>query len=139
MEMFQLKIVASNRTFYEGPCPLLILTVHDGEMGIMAHHENMLVSVPAGSMRFQKENGEWEYAVVGVGLAEILNNHVNLLVETIERPEEIDLRRAEQARERAAEELRQKLSQRQYHLSKASMARATARIREKNRHKINGL
>ena len=45
---------------------------------------------------------------VGTGFAEIVNNRVTLLVDTAERPEEIDIRRAEEAKERAEEQLRQK-------------------------------
>lgn len=47
----------------------------------------------------------WEYAVVGMGFVEIVNNRVTLLVETAERPEEIDVARAREAKERAEEQL----------------------------------
>ena len=62
-------------------------------------------------MRFQAtEDGPWEAAVVGQGFCEIANNRVMLLADTIEKPEEIDRIRAQEALERAKERLRQKQS-----------------------------
>ena len=52
-----------------------------------------------------------------------------LAVERAERPEEIDKFRAEAALERAREQLQQKQSIMEYHISSASMARAMARLR----------
>ena len=109
MADFHVKIISSNRTFYEGVCHCLILPAVDGEMAVMAHHESEIVAVKAGEMRFQAtEDGPWEAAVVGQGFCEIANNRVMLLADTIEKPEEIDRIRAQEALERAKERLRQK-------------------------------
>lgn len=102
MADFHVKIISSNRTFYEGVCHCLILPAVDGEMAVMAHHESEIVAVKAGEMRFQAtEDGPWEAAVVGQGFCEIANNRVMLLADTIEKPEEIDRIRAPEALERA--------------------------------------
>ena len=72
MADFHVKIISSNRTFYEGVCHCLILPAVDGEMAVMAHHESEIVAVKAGEMRFQAtEDGPWEAAVVGQGFCEI--------------------------------------------------------------------
>ena len=64
MADFHVKIISSNRTFYEGVCHCLILPAVDGEMAVMAHHESEIVAVKAGEMRFQvTEDGPWEAAV----------------------------------------------------------------------------
>ena len=103
MADFHVKIISSNRTFYEGVCHCLILPAVDGEMAVMAHHESEIVAVKAGEMRFQTtEDGPWEAAVVGQGFCEIANNRVMLLADTIEKPEEIDRIRAQEALERGA-------------------------------------
>ena len=52
-----------------------------------------------------------------------------MLADSVERPEDIDLKRAQEAKERAKEQLRQKQSIREYHLSKAALARAMARLK----------
>ena len=66
----------------------------------------------------------------GTGFAQMVNNRATVIVDTCEYPEEIDLRRAEEAKERAEEQLRQKQSIAEYHISKASLARAMARLKE---------
>ena len=67
--------------------------------------------------------------VVGTGFAQVINNRVSILVDTAEHPEEIDVRRARDAKERAREQLRQKQSIQEYYMSKASLARAMSRLR----------
>ena len=68
-------------------------------------------------------------SMVGQGLAEIMPDRAIVLVSAAERPEEIDLKRAAAARERAEERLKQKLSMRDYYNSKAALARAMARLK----------
>ena len=60
---------------------------------------------------------------------EMINNRAKLFCLTVERPEEIDIRRAEEARDRAEEQLRQKQSIVEYHRSQAALARAMTRLR----------
>ena len=82
------------------------------------------------SICIQPEGSDnWEYAVVGMGFVEIVNNRVTLLVETAEHPEEIDIARAREAKERAEEQLRQKQSIQEYYHSRASLARAMTRLK----------
>ncbi len=42
----------------------------DGEKGILAHHENMVIAVEIGELRFRKPDGEWVTAVVSKGFAD---------------------------------------------------------------------
>lgn len=96
---FYLKIISANRVFFSGRCRSLIVPEYDGQKEILAHHEDMVIAIDEGEMRFQPEGTDnWEYAVVGMGFVEIVNNRVTLLVETAERPEEIDVARAREAK-----------------------------------------
>lgn len=134
---FYLKVIAADRVFYSGRCRSLIVPEFDGEKEILAHHENMIIAIDDGTMRFQPEGStEWITAVVGKGFVEIINNRVRLLVETAERPEEIDVARAREAKERAEEQLRQKQSIQEYYHSTASLARAMARLRATSGKKV---
>ena len=127
---FYLKVISANRIFFSGKCESIVVPEFDGEKEILAHHENMVIAINRGDMRFKPEGeSEWQEAVVGMGLVEIMNNRVTLLVETAERPEEIDRARAQEAKERAEEQLRQKQSIHEYYHSRASLARAMARIK----------
>ena len=131
MSKFYLKVISSNRIFYEGFCTCLIIPSVDGEKAIMAHHEEVIVAVDNGEMRMQKEEGgEWSYAVLGKGFCMVANNRVTVLADTVERPEEVDANRAKEALERAQERLRQKQSIQEYHMTQAAMARALKRLKE---------
>ena len=129
MDTFGLKIIASDRVFYEGRCRKLILPAPDGEMGILANHENMVIAINVGDARMEVDEDSWVDVAVGAGFAEIVNNRVTVLVDTAERPEEIDVRRAEEAKERAEEQMRQKQSIQEYYRTQASLARAMNRLK----------
>lgn len=127
---FYLQILSANRIFFNGRCESLIFQQHDGEREIQAHYEGMIIAVHEGEIRFRPEGQkEWIYGVVGAGFVQIANNRVTLLVETAESPEEIDIRRAEEAKERALEQLRQKQSIQEYYRSNASLSRAMSRLK----------
>ena len=129
MDTFGLKIIASDKVFYEGRWRNLIIPAPDGEVGHLPHHENMVIAIEVGIARMEVEAGEWNEIAVGTGFAEIVNNRVTLLVDTAERPEDIDVRRAQEQKERAEEQMRQKRSIQQYYHTQASLARAMNRLR----------
>ena len=93
MSTFSLKIISTDKVFYDGKCEYLVIPTIDGEKGILAHHENMVIAVEIGELRFRKPDGEWVTAVVSKGFAEIVNNRASVLVNTAERPEDIDVKR----------------------------------------------
>lgn len=129
MDTFFLKVISSDKVFYEGRCKQIIIPAPDGQLGVLPHHENMVAAVDFGELHIMNEAGEWITAAVSRGFAEIMNNRVSVLVNTAERPEDIDVKRAEAAKERAEERLRQKQSIQEYHLSQASLARAMTRLK----------
>ena len=130
MTTFWLKVIASDHVFYNGNCEALVVPAHDGEVGILPHRQAMILAIQEGELKFRIP-GEQEYhhAVVGLGIVQVANNRVTVVVDTAERPEDIDEVRAKQALERAKEQLRQKQSIREYYMSKASMARALSRLK----------
>ena len=135
---FYLKIIAANRVFYAGRCRSLIVPEYDGQKEILAHHEDMVIAIDDGEMRFQPEGtANWEYAVVGMGFVEIVNNRVTLLVEYladragVELPEEEYSR---EAKERAEEQMRQKQSIQEYYHSRASLSRALTRLKATSKY-----
>ncbi|HJC35457.1 ATP synthase F1 subunit epsilon [Mediterraneibacter glycyrrhizinilyticus] len=130
MDTFGLKIIASDKVFYEGRCRKLIIPAPDGEKGILPNHENMVIAIAVGTAKVQLAGEEeWRELAVGTGFAEIVNNRVTLLVDTAERPEDIDVRRAQEQQERAEEQMRQKQSTQEYYHTQASLARAMTRLR----------
>lgn len=134
MKTFALKILASDRVYYEGRALQAILPARDGLFGVMAGHADTVVALDIGEIRFQKEDNSWVTALMGKGIMQFVNNRMTVLAEFVENPEEIDEKRAKKAKEKAEEELRQKQSIQEYHQSQASLARALARLKEKEKY-----
>ena len=122
MDTFGLKIIASDGVFYEGRCKKLIIPAPDGEKGILANHENMVIAVNVGVAHMSLDGEDWKDIAVGVGFVEIVNNRVTLIVDTAEKPEE---------------RLRQQQSIQQYYHTQASLARAMNRLRVSQDKKWN--
>lgn len=137
MKTFHLRILACDRVFYDGVCEMLIFPSFDGEMAIMAGHEQMSTAIEVGEVRFKTDEGKWQIAIVSDGLLKVEKSKVTLLVYSAERPEEIDAFRAEAAMERAKEQLSQKQSIVEYHISRANLARAMARLHGVGRHMMD--
>lgn len=132
---FKLKIVASNRVFYDGRAQTLVIPAIDGgEVGFLAQHENCVTPVEVGEMRIKDTQGKIIHAFVGSGFLEFVNNEATLVCVSAELPNEIDARRAKEAKERAEEEMRQRHSQMEYHHSQANLARAMERLRVVKRY-----
>ena len=96
---FGLEIYAANRQFFSGRAQSLIIPAEDGQKEFLAHHANMICAIVPGELRFQDAEGNWETVAVSSGFVEMINNRAKLFCLTVERPEEIDIRRAEEARD----------------------------------------
>lgn len=137
MNTFKLKIVASNKIFFDAQARSLVVPHADmGLEGFLAHHEDCVVPIETGEMKIIDANGNVINAFVGNGFFEFLNNTATLVCISAELPEEIDERRAQEAKERAEEEMRNQQSQLEYFHSQANLARAMERLKVKNRHNI---
>lgn len=129
MNTFSFKLLACDKVFYDGQCEILVFPVEDGEMAILANHEGFTTVTEIGEIRFRTDKGETIKAIVSDGILKVDKNKVVFLVYSAEKPEDIDTFRAQAALERAQEQMKQKQSIMEYHISRASMARAMARLR----------
>ncbi|MBO4910430.1 MAG: ATP synthase F1 subunit epsilon [Lachnospiraceae bacterium] len=131
-EVFHLKILASDKTFYDGQAISMTIPAFDGSYQIMAHHEPVVMALKEGVIRLKYEEEDGSEATItginGLGLVNITKDMVTVLVDSIEAPEDIDRARAEKALKRAMEQLRQDQSIQEYEMSRASMARAMLRL-----------
>ena len=128
MQKFMLNITASSGEFYQGDCESLTLPTGDGVYGVQAGHQHM------GILQFTV-NGETRDVLVGDGIAEVTPTFVLLLVDSAERPEDIDRNRAEAARIRAEERLQHKQSMHEYYQSKIALDRAMQRLQTAAKYK----
>lgn len=126
---FGLEIYASNKLAYVGRARALVVPVEDGEKAFLAHHANVIAAIVPGELRYEDADGNKVVAAVSNGFVEMINNRAKLFCLSVERPEEIDIHRAQEAKERAEEQLRQKQSIQEYHMNQLALARAMTRLR----------
>jgi F-type H+-transporting ATPase subunit epsilon len=99
----------------------------EGHFGVLPGHRPFMSQLRAGELRYRtgKEN---HYVAVHWGFAEVLPHKVTVLVETAERAEDIDLQRAETAKRRAEERLKQFGTAYDMEAARAAVERAEARL-----------
>ncbi|MBO6015969.1 MAG: ATP synthase F1 subunit epsilon [Lachnospiraceae bacterium] len=131
---FHLRIYAADRTFYEGEAEYVSIPTVDGEYGVMAYHENLVVSIVAGTLKYRFPAEEMQIAFVSPGMMRVENNDVLILVETVERPEEIDENRSQERAREAREAMALKRSRQEYLLAEATLQRAVNRLKVKKRN-----
>ncbi|SEP81727.1 F-type H+-transporting ATPase subunit epsilon [Lachnospiraceae bacterium NE2001] len=132
MKEFNAKIIEADNTFYSGVMQSLVVPTIDGEYGVLANHQNLVVAIIPGILRFMDENGEWLEASVSDGMMRVEDGEVLILVDSAEWPDEIDMERVRQKEAAAREAMLQKNSVREYTLAEASLKRAISRIRIKD-------
>lgn len=133
MSQFQVFILAADNVLYEGPCESLIVPTSQGQYGILANHSNMISAVIPGKLTYRVPGGQEQFAAVSAGLVKVENNEVLVLVDTAERPEDIDANRAKRAAEEAKEAILQKRSNQEYRSARTNLAREVNRL-EVKRH-----
>ena len=131
MNTFKTHILAASNTVYEGDCESRIVPTADGQYGILAGHCDIISAVVPGKMTYRVPGGENQIAAVSGGLVKVEDGEVLVLVDSAERPEEIDANRARRAADRAREEMIQKRSIQEYRMAQANLARALNRLRVK--------
>ena len=125
--LFSLKIITPDRMFYEGQVSMVEFNTTEGEIGIYKKHVPTTVIISPGILTITETDGTKE-AALHAGFAEILQDEVVIMAEIVEWPEEIDLKRAEAARERAEERLRSKTPETEVLRAETALQRALARI-----------
>ena len=127
MAAFQLDIVTPEKTVYSGMVQSLQAPGVEGSFGILARHIPMLAALDIGPLHFLDEAGSKRQLAVGGGFAEVRPDQVTVLAETAEMAEDIDVSRAQAARDRAEERMRD--GQMDAARAKIALARALNRLR----------
>lgn len=125
--LFTLKIITPDRVFYEGLVSMVEFNTTEGEIGIYKKHVPTTVIVNPGILTITQEDGIKE-AALHAGFAEILQDEVVILAEIVEWPDEIDVNRAQAAKERAEERLHSKTPETDILRAETALQRALARI-----------
>lgn len=96
----EVKIIAPDRVFYEGQASFVEFNTIEGILGLYPRHIPMTVVIAPGVLKITENDGE-KTAALHSGFAEILGDSITILAESVEWPDEIDVRRAEEAKVRA--------------------------------------
>ena len=94
------EIVSQDRLIFEGEADVVILPGSEGEMGILPNHAPLLTTLNFGIIKVRQQSAEEVFTVAG-GVAEVQPDIVTVLADRAESVREIDIARAEAARERA--------------------------------------
>ena len=127
---FQLEIITPTQIFTEGQVSYVRAESPDGQFGIMAKHTPATIALGIGEIKVVKDGKETFYATNG-GFADIQKESVLLLVETAEKISDIDKDRAEAARQRAQERMKDKEIDRTR--AQTAIAKAENRLKVFNR------
>jgi F-type H+-transporting ATPase subunit epsilon len=130
------EIVSQDRMVFEGDVDIVVLPGADGEMGVLPHHAPLLTTLKYGIIKVRQKANEQIFTVAG-GVAEIQPDIVTVLADTAENIEEIDVARAEAARQHAEEAL-SKISPEDadvYEKLEISLRRSTLRLDAVKRHR----
>lgn len=122
-----LTIVTPQRRVFQQPVNMVIIRTTEGDIGVLPGHTPLVASLEVGPMTIKVDGGDRRAAVIG-GFVEVTPEHVIVLAETAELAEEIDVRRAEAARQRALANLEQKKDQVDFARAQAALQRALVRL-----------
>ncbi len=129
MSTFHLDVLTPERRFFSDEVEAVTVDGIDGQMTIYKDHEPLVAVLVIGELRLKLNTGKWRTAVNSQGFIEVSHGKVTIYVQACEWPEDIDINRANAARERAERRLREQQSLRDHHHTQISLARAMARLR----------
>lgn len=135
MSHITFKIVTPERTVYENTVDQATLPVLDGQVTILPGHRSYIAALKAGEVLLKKGSEEILIATSG-GFIEFNNNTLIVLADTAEAAEEIDVKRAEEARKRAEELKKEKITMNEMEYARvaAAIEKEAARVRVARKH-----
>jgi F-type H+-transporting ATPase subunit epsilon len=131
----RLEIVTPETTVYSEDVDMVTLQGVEGQMGILPEHVRLMTQLEPGEMIVRKD-GRDDFLAVGEGLVEVTGDRVAIVTDMAVRAENIDEAKVEEARQRAAARLREKLSAEEVASVNASLVRSLAQLRVKRRRQV---
>jgi F-type H+-transporting ATPase subunit epsilon len=130
----QLEIVTPEQTVYSEPVEMVTLPGVEGQMSILPQHVRLITQLVPGELIVRKQ-GRDEFLAVGEGLVEVTNDRLSIVTNMAVALQSIDEAAAEEARQRAAARLKEKLSAEEVASVNAALARSLAQLHVKRRHR----
>ena len=130
----KLEITTPEAMVYSADVDMVTLPAVQGQIGILPQHVRLMTQLVPGEMIVRK-NGHEDFLAVGEGLVEVTNDRVLIATNMAVAADQIDAAATEEARQRAAARLQEKLSSEEVASVNASLARALAQLNVKRRRR----
>ncbi len=130
----KLQIVTPEGMVYSDDVEMVCLRSIDGRIGILPHHTRLMTQMLSGEMMVRKD-GRDQFLAVGEGMVEVTSYSVAIATDMAITAETIDEAKAEEARQRAEDRLREKISDEEVASVNASLARALSQLDVKRRRR----
>jgi F-type H+-transporting ATPase subunit epsilon len=126
-DSFQLEIVTPEKLVVSGTAEEIQIPGKNGYLGVLPGHAPLITELAVGEITY-REGGQPRYLSVAWGFAEVLPAKVTVLAEAAERPDEIDVRRAQEAKQRADDRLKSQDPNTDYERALDALKRAEVRL-----------
>ena len=107
MNRLYLKVVTPDKLFFEGDIDMLVARTIEGDVGILLNHSPLVTILDIGRLVI-KDGDERKVAACAGGYIDVRNNNITVVSDACEWEDEIDINRAERAKERASKKLEDK-------------------------------
>jgi len=136
----RLEVVTAERLVFADEVNGVVAWGVEGQLGILPHHAPLMTMLQPGDLVIKRDNEE-EYLALSGGFLEVRPDKVIILADACERAEEIDIARAEAAKCRAEETLKERPPEIDTAAAEAALRRSLARLKvaEKRRRKPRGM
>lgn len=130
----KLEIVTPEKITYSEEIEFLEAPAIDGLIGILPRHAPLVTALDIGVLNITRKEGKKIQISISQGFMEVKPDQINVVVRTAELPEEIDVERAERARERAQKRLESDDEKIDAARAEAALERALARLHAADHH-----
>lgn len=127
-EKIQLEVVTPERRVLAETVDMVTVPALGGELGILPGHTPLISQLQTGVLTYAQDGKNFSLHVSG-GFVEVRDDHVSVLAEVAERPEEIDAARARLSRERLEKQLNQwNGTEEDFEIARAKLERSVVRL-----------
>jgi F-type H+-transporting ATPase subunit epsilon len=139
MSPIRLDIVTAERVVYSEEVDIVVAPGVLGELGVLPHHAPLMTTLEPGELKVRKGAEEYSVAISG-GFLEVRPDRIIILADAAERADEIDIARAEAAKQRAQQRLTHPTPEVDLARAEAALRRSLARLKvaEKRRRRTQG-
>lgn len=125
--VLSLEVVTPERVLFKGETTSLIVPATEGYLGVLFNHAPLITGLKSGIIKY-RQGESFKVLAISNGFMEVAHNVATILVDTAEKPEDIDVERANAAKERAERRLHEHQPGIDVHRAELALHRALARI-----------